>query len=272
MVTGDTVSCTGEGGARVSKATWPNTGVDVDAVLRGIAALGPVDVAFAASLPGDGTFVLDRFHGTRTDALAGVAVPVTDGLGGKCIDLARPVKVSDYGVARGITHPLDPQVRREGLRAIFAVPVVVRGGVAAVVYGAARRPARFGDRLVGTAADVVRRAARCPSVGPPDRGEVHAELRAIAARETDPALRARLYALARRLACPTPDRPSVALSPRELDVLAAVAVGCGNAEVSRRLHLTEQTVKSYLKSAMCKLDSHSRGEAVHRARTAGLLP
>jgi DNA-binding CsgD family transcriptional regulator len=260
--------------ATVARHPRVDAGVDVGAVLRGFGALEPVDVAFAASVPGNGTFVLDQFHGTRTDALAGAAVHIGDGLGGKCIDLARPVKVADYGVARGITHPLDPQVAREGLRAIFAVPIVVQGTVRTVVYGAARQPVRFGDRLVGKAADIVRRMVRDPApptpASPPGRGELHAELRAIAAQESDPALRARIDALAQRLAEPAEPLP-VALSPRELDVLAAVSVGCGNAEVSRRLHLTEQTVKSYLKSAMYKLDSHSRGEAVHKARLGGLL-
>ena len=42
-------------------------GVDVDRVLRGLRGLGPIDMAFAASVPGDGTFVLDRFNGARTN-------------------------------------------------------------------------------------------------------------------------------------------------------------------------------------------------------------
>lgn len=245
--------------------------VDVDAVLRQFRALDTIDVAFAASVPGDGTYVLDRFRGTRTDALAGAAVSIRDGLGGRCIDLVRPVKVTDYGVAKGFTHPLDPQVAREGLRAIFAVPLLVHGAVRTVVYGAARRPVSFSDRLVGTAVDIVRRGTR--DTVPPNLAELHEELRAIAAQTTDPSLRARLDGLVRRLTADVDSgRPRVALSPRELDVLSAVAVGYGNAEVSRRLNLTEQTVKSYLKSAMYKLDSHSRVEAVHRARLAGLLP
>jgi DNA-binding CsgD family transcriptional regulator len=241
----------------------------VDTVLRRFRSLGTIDVAFAASVPGDGTYVLDRFRGTRTDALAGAAVSIRDGLGGRCIDLARPVKVTDYAAARGFSHPLDPQVRREGLRAIFAVPVLTGGVVRTVVYGAARRPVCFSDRLVGAAVDIVRGGTVAPT--PPDPAELHAELRAIAAELTDPVLRARLDDLVARLAG-SGARPPVSLSPRELDVLSAVAVGCGNAEVSRRLHLTEQTVKSYLKSAMYKLDSHSRVEAVYRARLAGLLP
>jgi LuxR family transcriptional regulator, regulator of acetate metabolism len=64
----------------------------------------------------------------------------------------------------------------------------------------------------------------------------------------------------------------VHLSARELDVLALVAVGHANGEVGARLGLTVETVKSYLKSAMAKLDSRTRGEAVHRARAGGLLP
>lgn len=51
-----------------------------------------------------------------------------------------------------------------------------------------------------------------------------------------------------------------------------VAVGCGNAEVARRLSTRLDTVKSCLKSAMSKLDCHNRGEAVFTARRAGLLP
>ncbi len=249
---------------------WPRDEIDVEAVLRQFGELEAVDMAFAASVPGNGTFVLDRFHGARTDALRGVTVPVREGLGGKCVDLARPVKVADYGVARGITHPLDAQVALEGLRAIFVVPLVVQGTVRAIAYGAARRPVRFGDRLVGRAAEIVRRAVREPAEAPLDLRDLHAELREIADAVTDPSLRGRLQALARRLTVPGAG-PGVRLTPRELEVLTIVAVGCGNAEVSQRLHLTEQTVKSYLKSAMSKLDSHSRSEAVYRARQAGLL-
>ncbi|WP_433038450.1 response regulator transcription factor [Actinomycetospora sp. CA-053990] len=49
-------------------------------------------------------------------------------------------------------------------------------------------------------------------------------------------------------------------------------MGHANGEVGARLGLTVETVKSYLKSAMAKLGSRTRGEAVHRARAGGLLP
>ncbi|RFU42340.1 DNA-binding response regulator, partial [Actinomadura logoneensis] len=83
-------------------------------------------------------------------------------------------------------------------------------------------------------------------------------------------------AASRRLAAagtPPPRRPHrPRLSPRELDVLAQVALGCTNAEAAARLGLLPETVKSYLRSAMRKLDSHTRTEAVSTARRQGLLP
>jgi len=62
------------------------------------------------------------------------------------------------------------------------------------------------------------------------------------------------------------------LSPRELDVLAMVAVGCGNAEAARRLGLLPETVKSYLRNAMRKLGTHGRMETIVTARRLGYLP
>lgn len=90
-----------------------------------------------------------------------------------------------------------------------------------------------------------------------------------------PAARSRLDALAARLH--RPDRSTsgpggVHLSARELDVLALVAIGHANGDIAVHLGLRTETVKSYLKSAMAKLGSRTRGEAVHRARAGGLLP
>ncbi|MGW4247939.1 response regulator transcription factor, partial [Nocardia sp. NPDC004722] len=65
---------------------------------------------------------------------------------------------------------------------------------------------------------------------------------------------------------------AVTLAPRELDVLAHVALGCTNLEAAQRLSVRPETVKSYLRSAMTKLGAHNRHEAVVRARRLGLLP
>jgi DNA-binding CsgD family transcriptional regulator len=236
-------------------------------VLGSLRTLGPVDMAFAASVDASGSsFVLDRFDGARSGSLRGVRSAVGDGLGGRCIALRRPVYVADYVTARGISHQYDGAVSAEGLRSIIAVPVLDGGVVREVVYAGSRGRDGFGERLVDRTVEIVRRH----SGSRPD--DVCAELRDIATAVADPALRRRLEDLVDRLAVPEPGRPPVALTPRERDVLAEVALGHGNRAVAAHLGLTEQTAKSYLKAAMSKLDSHTRGEAVHRARGFGLLP
>lgn len=65
--------------------------------------------------------------------------------------------------------------------------------------------------------------------------------------------------------------PQVSLSPRELEVLEAVAAGSSNTEVARALFVTETTVKSHLAHIFSKLDVTSRTAAVSTARQQGLL-
>lgn len=105
--------------------------------------------------------------------------------------------------------------------------------------------------------------------------QAHAELRELAQAVDDPALRSRLHAVCERLALPPEPPlglPAPRLAPRELDVLAEVALGRTNAEVGERLGVFPETVKGYLRSAMRKLQAHTRYEAVVTARRCGLLP
>lgn len=265
-----------------------------DAVAK-VKRLESVDVAFAARVdPVAGTFVLGEFVGARTTHLSGLVSAFGHGLGGKCIALSRPVHVADYAAARGITHEYDFAVTSEGLRALFAVPIHVDGQIHGLVYGASRHAISFGDRLINAAGNAVRSTARLlpqraqsnetDRVRPHELSqpssieairEVYGELRAIAGGVGDPVLRGRLQRLSEKL-CRTPAEDAaeipVKLTPRELDVLAEIAVGLGNAEIAERLGLTLDTVKSYIKSAMSKLCSRNRVEAVHRARRGGLLP
>ncbi|WP_326834072.1 LuxR C-terminal-related transcriptional regulator [Amycolatopsis rhabdoformis] len=249
----------------------------VGEVLRAVRGLGPVDIAFAASVDrATGTFVLDRFDGARTDLLRDLAIPKGEGVGGRCIALERPVFVRDYVAAKGITHRFDGAVAGEGLSAMFAVPVKTDGVVRDVVYGAARTSVIFGEGLIDRVVDLVKRSAAEEPPRQRSAVDIAAELAEIAAAVPDPAVRRRLTELGACLSGlsgpPKEADLPVRLSPRELDVLTAVAMGHANEAVARRLGLTVQTVKSYLKSAMAKLDSHTRGEAVYRARRAGLLP
>ncbi|MFD0683552.1 helix-turn-helix transcriptional regulator [Actinomadura fibrosa] len=263
-------------------------------------------MVFGGALDGRDRLRITELVGNRTGSLDGLVVRQGNGLGGKAMAMGRPVWVSDYPRAASISHDYDGPVGREGLLSIVAVPVVVRRSVRGVLYGALREPLSLADRVVGAAVEAARdleqdlavrdradealaslRREPGAGAGRPSAARweevraVHAEMRALAEEVTDAATRDRLHAMTLRLAAagldtPAPDGPGApprrALSPRELDVLAYVAIGCTNAEAARRLGLLPETVKGYLRSAMRKLDSHTRLEAVTAARRAGLLP
>ena len=63
----------------------------------------------------------------------------------------------------------------------------------------------------------------------------------------------------------------VSLSPRELDVLALMGDLYTTAEAAKILHVTPNTVKCHLRAAYIKLAVNSRGQAVRRARSLGLM-
>ena len=65
-------------------------------------------------------------------------------------------------------------------------------------------------------------------------------------------------------------KPFPELSDRERDVLDLLAAGLPNPEISRRLHLSDKTVRNYVSSVMTKLGVATRAEAVVRGREAGL--
>jgi len=61
------------------------------------------------------------------------------------------------------------------------------------------------------------------------------------------------------------------LSEREIEVLKLVALGLANKEIGRKLSLSEDTIKSNLKSAFAKLDVADRTHAVTVAARRGLI-
>jgi DNA-binding NarL/FixJ family response regulator len=63
-----------------------------------------------------------------------------------------------------------------------------------------------------------------------------------------------------------------ALTPREVEVLGAVARGLSNAEIGRALFIGEATVKTHLLRAFVKLGVDDRTRAVTVAMERGLLP
>ncbi|HEX7964765.1 MAG TPA: AAA family ATPase [Gammaproteobacteria bacterium] len=61
------------------------------------------------------------------------------------------------------------------------------------------------------------------------------------------------------------------MTNREIKVLALVAEGLRNAEIARRLFLSEKTVGHHVSSVLAKLGAKSRGEAVATAARLGLV-
>lgn len=282
---------------------------DLRGALRTLRQATGLPLAFAGLVePGPGQLRISELQGNRTTALQGFAVHSGNGLGGKTVALARPCCVTDYSLSRQISHEYDAAVAAEGIRSVLAVPVVVRRQVRGVLYGALRTAQPLGDRTVGAALDAARdleqalvvrdeardllATARAGAAHGDSAGaweevrEAHGALRALAPRIDDPVLRAELLRVCGRLAgasasgeeaagpgAPVRDgRERVALTAREVDVLACVAMGATNAVAAERLGLRPETVKAYLRSAMRKLGAHTRLAAVVAARRAGLLP
>jgi DNA-binding NarL/FixJ family response regulator len=65
--------------------------------------------------------------------------------------------------------------------------------------------------------------------------------------------------------------PRALLTPREIEVLNAVASGLTNKEIARALSISQHTVKFHLESLMRKLEVSSRAEAVSKSMRLRLL-
>lgn len=237
-------------------------------------------------------------HVRGGQSLLGLRVDPGRGLGGAAIRSAELRAVRDYASARTITHDFDDLVvQQERMRSLFALPLVVGGEVHGVLYGAVRGPHRIGDvvldRAVAFGASLEREisTALTPELPAEEHGvgtrarRALTVLRELASTTADRELGAKLFRLADDLSClqrtdaPTsPELPAVrppsgaaVLAPREIEVLRLVAVGMSNGDIAQAMHLSIETVRSYLRSASRRLDVHNRTAAVHAARALGLL-
>lgn len=280
---------------------------DSDAVLgalRRVRQESGLPMVFAGVADGE-TAQLTRFIGARTNSMQGLAVAKGRGLGGHVMASGRPATVRDYHDCSSITRDYAHAVEQEGLRAIISVPVMVSGVARTILYGSTRVATQLGDQVARTftsvaselasefrVRDEVDRRLRMSDLAVAEQGAgletadreqirlLHGELRAIAAELGDPELKARLLAAGSQLAgvgrTPEPGDATTpvktVLSPREIDVLAQVALGCSNAEVGARLSLSPETIKAYLRNIGTKLGTRSRMESVARARLLGVLP
>ena len=138
---------------------------------------------------------------------------------------------------------------------------MVSGKSRAVLYAAIRDSAPLGDRTADVMVGASRRlgmefairdevdrrlqllqaaaATTADGMSSEEIRGVHAELRSVAQTVTDTDLQTKLRGLSQRLANllrPTADAESdVTLTPREVDVLSQVALGCTNIEAGQRL-------------------------------------
>ncbi|HEX8903452.1 MAG TPA: response regulator transcription factor [Longimicrobiaceae bacterium] len=62
------------------------------------------------------------------------------------------------------------------------------------------------------------------------------------------------------------------ITPRELEILQAIAAGLSTREIAARLFVSENTVKTHSSRLFDKLNARRRTQAVQIAKEAGLIP
>ena len=67
-------------------------------------------------------------------------------------------------------------------------------------------------------------------------------------------------------------REQLGITPRELEIMEAIAAGLSNREVAERLFVSENTVKTHAARLFDKLSARRRTQAVQRAKEEGLIP
>jgi DNA-binding CsgD family transcriptional regulator len=171
---------------------------------------------------------------------------------------------------------------RSALRvAIVTDDPVRRAGLEAIIAGA-------GHELAASSEDTDVVLADTPSIdlagpatvtlGVGDLGQAGVLPRDAWPAQIDAALRAAAAGLSVRGADapepafqPFPNRDVPLLTPREIEVLAAIGDGLSNKAAARRLAISQHTVKFHIESLFRKLDARSRAEAVHKGLRQGLI-
>ncbi|ALQ30039.1 hypothetical protein ATC04_05355 [Arthrobacter sp. YC-RL1] len=274
----------------------------LERTLNTLAARTGFPVAFGGFAESGGT-VLTSFAGTRTGALRGLVIQPGQGLGGLALARRELTATGAYHQSPDIIHSYDREIGVEGIITLLAIPVVVDNQVRALIYAGLRDRSQLTDETLAAAAGEARRLAwelsvheeterRLAVLSASEAHATHAsdlalsqedltvlytELRDIARLIEDPELAQRLSTAGSMLRAGQPrevagSRGAGPLSPRELDVLTHLALGKRNALIGAHLDLAESTVKSYIASAMRKLEAANRFDLVLRARSRGLIP
>jgi DNA-binding CsgD family transcriptional regulator len=67
-------------------------------------------------------------------------------------------------------------------------------------------------------------------------------------------------------------RRQLGITPRELEILEAIAAGLSNREIAEKLFVSENTVKTHAARLFDKLSARRRTQAIQLAKEAGLIP
>jgi two-component system, NarL family, response regulator DevR len=123
------------------------------------------------------------------------------------------------------------------------------------------------DQVVFSALEAGAKGYVCKDV---DGAELRRSIRSVARGETafDPKVTTRVLRWAHRRSAGYVDN---SLSVREIETLRLVARGATNRGIAESMHVSENTVKTYVRRALEKLDCHSRSEAAVQAARRGLL-
>jgi DNA-binding CsgD family transcriptional regulator len=141
-----------------------------------------------------------------------------------------------YGILGGVLIAVLKMVEYRFL--ILEHSVEIYGGIVALLFSALG--IWLGLKLTRTRETVVVREVPVPAAGPFERNEAR--------------------------------REQLGITPRELEILEAVAAGLSNREIAERLFVSENTVKTHAARLFAKLSARRRTQAVQRAKEAGLIP
>jgi DNA-binding NarL/FixJ family response regulator len=165
--------------------------------------------------------------------------------------------------------------------AIAAADQVRRLGLAAIVKEAGFEIAEVSDGadvVLADADDAAPSGAPVLALGAADAGQAGLLPRDASPAQIAAALRAVAAGLTVRAgATPRPAFEALGegepplLTPREIEVLAAIGNGGSNKAVARRLGISEHTVKFHVESLFRKLGAASRAEAVHKGLSRHLI-
>jgi DNA-binding CsgD family transcriptional regulator len=175
---------------------------------------------------------------------------------------------------------LQPAPRRVLRVAVSAADPVRQTGLTAIVWNAGHVISESLDN-----ADVVLADGVAPGSGPPavtlggnDAAQPGLLPRDASADQIDAAIRAVAAGLLVRPAetprpafDAMPEQETSLLTPREVEVLAAIGNGLSNKAVARQLGISQHTVKFHVESLLRKLGAASRAEAVHKGLRQRLI-